>query len=501
MLSLDQKRPPDEIFFASDSREFARQLQRQAKSGSLTRIAPGTYTHAGDPAEVAGRVRRNWQVLAGHLVTGAVVSHISAFGRGMTADGYVTLSHPTQFNKTIKLPGLELVLLKGPGQLAGDLPLGASGLFWASRPRMLMENIGRIMKKRPTRAGRDAVEEQLVSLLNANKEDGLNRIRDEARTLAQSLEAADAFKILDAMIGALLKTHSRGELKTKLGNLVALGMPADSERLYRFELLAMALRSSVLPNIPDGASTGDAKIHFAFLESYFSNYVEGTKFSIEEAEGIVLRNQIVASRPKDSHDILGVFNQVMQAGSRDTLPAPDAAFISGLQQRHYAMLSRRPESMPGELKTEINYAGSTKFVEPAYVSGTIQAGSQIALSVPEGLARAIFYAFLVSEVHPFEDGNGRLSRLTMNAELSRRGLSRIIIPTLFHPQYVDCQRALSQANEVDAFIAALVKAAQWCAQFDYANLPALIAMLKTCHAFEESPATFRLLNGDGSRAA
>ena len=30
----------------------------------------------------------------------------------------------------------------------------------------------------------------------------------------------------------------------------------------------------------------------------------------------------------------------------------------------------------------------------------------------------MYYAFLVSEVHPFDDGNGRLSRLVMNSELT-----------------------------------------------------------------------------------
>jgi hypothetical protein len=82
----------------------------------------------------------------------------------------------------------------------------------------------------------------------------------------------------------------------------------------------------------------------------------------------------------------------------------------------------------------------------------------------------------------------------MNAELSRLGLCRIIIPTLFHPQYVDCQRALTRTNEPEGFIKALVFAARWCAGFDYANLPALIAALRHTNAYEESPAQYRLLS-------
>ncbi|MDF9828657.1 Fic family protein [Ereboglobus sp. PH5-10] len=37
--------------------------------------------------------------------------------------------------------------------------------------------------------------------------------------------------------------------------------------------------------------------------------------------------------------------------------------------------------------------------------------------------------FLMAEVHPFNDGNGRISRLGMDAELEAEGRMRLIIPT------------------------------------------------------------------------
>ena len=494
MPSLALGRQTSEVFFAGEDTSLSRHLQRRAKSGELQRIATGVYVLSGTDEEVRSRVRRHWQRIAGHLVPQAVVSHISAFTRGLTQAGYVTLSHPTRYNRTIKLPGVDLILLRGASPQPGDMALGDSGLYWASRHRALLENMGRTTNLRPTRAGRDAVEERLVSILNASGEVVLNAVRDAARSVAPALGAEKAFEALNETVGLLLKTHQRGQLRTRSGQLVAKGTPVDAERMARFELLATALRSAVLPFIPDIASLGQAKLHFAFIESYFSNYVEGTKFSIEEAEGIVLRNAIMADRPKDSHDVLGVFHQAMREGSRDSLPPPNQGFVAGLQERHRAMLERRPEANPGELKTEPNYAGSTQFVQPAFVRGTLQEGSQLAMSVPEGFARAIFYAFLVSETHPFDDGNGRLSRLTMNAELSRLGLCRIVIPTLFHPQYVDCQRALTRANDPDGFIKALSVAARWCSRFDYLDLARLIADLRATNAFEESPAQYKLLD-------
>lgn len=71
-----------------------------------------------------------------------------------------------------------------------------------------------------------------------------------------------------------------------------------------------------------------------------------------------------------------------------------------------------------------------------------------------GMARALYAMFLVSEVHPFDDGNGRLARLVMNAELSQAGQCRIIIPTLYRETYLDCLRALSREADPKPYIKA-----------------------------------------------
>ena len=75
-----------------------RKLQRLAKSEEITRIAKGVYVNAIDPVDqlpgtpgpVAQIVRRNWQKILGHLLPGAVVSHLSALLGGITPDNEVT---------------------------------------------------------------------------------------------------------------------------------------------------------------------------------------------------------------------------------------------------------------------------------------------------------------------------------------------------------------------------------------------------------------------------
>jgi hypothetical protein len=474
----------------------ARAIQRRARTGELAKIAAGIYVREKDRDGQVAIVRRHWARILAALVPNAVVSYRSALAGGPSEAGVVVLSHPTNFNRRIALPGLRAVLVHGPSALAGDMPLGSAHLFYASRPRQLLENLAPQRGARGKSAGAKAVEERLIAILNASGEAELNRMRDAARDLAEPLHLEAEFKKLDAIVGALLATNEAGVLKTKAGRLVAKGTPVDTARLARFEILASRLRVETIPRRDAVATAEPARSNFVFLESYFSNYVEGTEFAIEEARDIALHGRIIERRPKDSHDVLGVFRLALESPWRDTVPPFGGDFPAELARRHEQMLAQRPESSPGHFKLEPNRAGGTWFVPPDLVRGTLNEGSLIARGVPEGLARAIYYAFLISEVHPFVDGNGRLSRLVMNAELSRVGEARIIIPTLFHEEYVDCQRQLSRQDDPTGFVRALPLMQAWTVAFDYADTDVLIAAVTRTNALERSRAQFRLLMPD-----
>ena len=378
------------------------------------------------------------------------------------------------------------------------MPLGDNNLYFASRARQLLENLTPTRGLSGRSAGPSAVEARLVAILNASGDVELNRIRDAARALAEPLGLKEEFKKLDGLIGALLATHDAGTLKTREGKLVAKGTPVDTERMERFEILAARLRAEPLPQRAAVATNEPARSYFAFLEAYFSNYVEGTEFTIQEAREIALEGRIVENRPKDSHDVLGVFHLALHSPWRDTVPPFGTDFPIELARRHGLMIEKRSESNPGQFKMEPNRAGGTWFVEPQFVRGTLIEGSLLARFIPEGLPRAIYYAFLVSEVHPFDDGNGRLSRLIMNAELSRIGDSRIILPTLLHEEYVDCQRQLSRQNDPVGLTHILPLAQKWTVALDYSNVEQLIDMVKRTNALERSRAQFTLTMPDGS---
>jgi len=498
MRQLADPRQEEVLITRSAPEAEARAIQRRAKEGELTPLAEGVYVREQDPKTQAAIVRRNWSRILGAMVPGGVVSHRSAYVGGITPDDTIIVSHPTRYNKKIELPGLTALLVKGLSALPGDMPIGNAGLHFASRPRQLLENLTQSRGPRRRSAGDEAVEQRLVKVMNASGETELNLIRDTARDLAKPLGLEKEFAKLEGLIGALLSTHSDGKLKTKEGRLVAKRTPIDKERLDRFEILASKLRTEAVPRRPAIATEEPARSNFAFLESYFSNYVEGTEFEIAQAMEIALEGRLVENRPKDSHDVLGVFRQALQSPWREAVPPLGTDFPKELAARHAAMMQMRPEVNPGQFKLDPNRAGTTWFVDPALVRGTLIEGSTLARSVPEGLARAIYLVFFISEVHPFSDGNGRISRLVMNAELSRTGEARIIIPVLFHEEYVDCQRQLSGQNIPDGHIRALALMQAWTVAFDYSEVDALIAIMKLTNALERSRAQFKLTMPDGS---
>jgi hypothetical protein len=108
-------------------------------------------------------------------------------------------------------------------------------------------------------------------------------------------------------------------------------------------------------------------------------------------------------------------------------------------------MAGRPEKAPGEFKQLPSQFGNFAFVAPADVHGTLVEGFRIYQRLSEPLHRAIFMMFLVSEVHPFEDGNGRVARVMMNAELAAAEQVRVLIPIVYRSNYISSLRALSSA--------------------------------------------------------
>jgi Fic family protein len=328
--------------------------------------------------------------------------------------------------------------------------------------------------------------------LRLRGEKNLNLLRDDARRAAKELGMLKEFKALDQIIGAMLKTKSAAGLKSSLAKARAAGEAFDPDRLRIFESLFSALRKTPLRETDEPLVRSEALRTLAFFEAYFSNYIEGTRFEVNEAREIIFEGKIPSARPKDAHDVLGTYRVVSNLSELRKLPRDAEKLWSLLSTRHETILNARPETRPGEIKAEINRAGDTVFVAPDLVRATLAKGFEFYKVLDSPSARAAFMMFLISEVHPFNDGNGRIARVMMNAELVAAGLRRIIIPTVFRDDYLGTLRTLSRRGEPTAYLRMIDHAQRFSASINFSDFASARRALDAANAFKD-PGEARLM--------
>lgn len=479
---MDVAKLPDIFLSTSDTRKA---ISRLARAGSVRKIAPRLYTKKvkDDPETL---IRRNLWLVIDLLFPGTIISHRTALEMRPSPEGTVNLTGP--YNRLVKLPGVTVRVADGPPRFADDQTF-MSNLARSSEARGFLESLSR---SRTSKAGSRSLPRKEIEMLLERKlasagEASLNRIRDRAKEIAPLLGAEKELKELDAIVGALLGTRNT-RLKAPAAIARAQGDPFDTHRIENFSILmeALAAWEPISRATPPGSEMKFANV--AFIDSYFSNYIEGTEFEIEEAVEIIFKNKIPSNRPEDAHDILATFRI---AASRDDMgrSAQDLAtfeeFESVLASRHAIIMGARPDKAPGQLKDRPNRAGDTVFVAPDLVRGTLMKGYQMFRSLSRPFDRAAFMMFMVSEIHPFLGGNGRLARIMMNAELVSAQQARIVIPTVYRTDYLLGLRRLTRQREPLVFIRVLVRAQELVHQIDFQNLDRAMAALEKCNAFRD----------------
>lgn len=442
----------NEVIIGSSRSDVAKLLLRLKHEGRVKRLAPRIYTtNLTDSAE--NIIRRNLWTIAGNLWPGARLSHRTAFEYA-PHNGHVFLAY--KYTRKICLPGVTVHFLSTPASLESDYPfLGNLGV--SSLARAMLENLEPDKTQGGVAKCQDAesLESRLEAEFAAGGETALNKLRDDARVVASQTGHRREFDRLDRMIGALLSTRPADVLTSKVALARAAGEPFDSARIELFGALLAKLNSTAFPDFPDPNVLQTSFSTFAFFESYFSNYIEGTVFELDEARRIVETGVSIPSRDADSHDILGTFAIASNHAEMSRTAKDAEGFLELLRERHRVVMSGRPASRPGMFKTHDNRAGETHFVSVDCVRGTLKRGFDMARALRHPFARALFMLFMTSEVHPFEDGNGRISRLVMNAELVSAGQAKVIVPTVFRQDYIGALRRLSRNGDPDVLIAAM----------------------------------------------
>lgn len=476
-----------EIIFATSDLAESKRLSKLVKEGAIRKIASKIYTpNFNDAPETI--VKRNLFMILGRLYPKAVISHRSAFEFAPTNSGDIFLTYT--YTKNISLPGVTVHLMEGKAGLDEDVPF-IEGLYASQRERAFLENMqvsrksGAVSKTLP----RKEIEDKLEQFIRVNGNDAVNALRDKARELSKLLDMEDEFEKLSNIISALLSTRSSDILTSPLAAARAFGFPYDPNRIELFNTLYTLLLKTDFEPLPDKNSSDIAYRNFAFFESYFSNYIEGTRFEIDEAKKIIETGKPMPARNDDSHDVLGTYYIVSNRTEMSITPTSPDELIKILQYRHRVMLAARTSKMPGEFKDKNNFAGDTTFVDFNLVKGTLIKGFDYYNTLTSAFAKAIFMMFMTSEIHPFLDGNGRIARVMMNAELSKAGESKIIIPNVFRDDYLLALRKLTRQGEPEIFVRAMQRVHKFSALIHGEDFSQMREFLNSTNAFSDSSET------------
>jgi hypothetical protein len=91
-----------------------------------------------------------------------------------------------------------------------------------------------------------------------------------------------------------------------------------------------------------------------------------------------------------------------------------------------------------------------------------------------------------SEVHPYDDGNGRVARAAVCAELSAIGQARILIPIVFRNEYQTALHSLSREGRCDLYVRTLAYAWRWTAAMPWQDRASVDGYLSATNALVDS---------------
>lgn len=472
-----------EVLFSSSDKGLSKQISKLEKAGEIRKIAPRIYTsNFIDKPEVI--ISRNIYTILGKLYPNSVLSHRSALEFKPTSAGHIFVTYT--YTKKIKLPGITIRFMEGNGPIEGDNSFSGE-LFVSQQERALLENLQ--VSRRPGPESKivtlPEIEAKLDQIVRVKGEDGINQIRDNARIIAEKLGMHSEFAKLNRLISALLNTKPSKILTSPIAMARAFGNPYDPARIELFETLFQYLKQNEYENIPEINTTKTAFKNFSFFEAYFSNYIEGTIFELEEAKKIIKTETPIANRDEDSHDVLGTYRIVSNLKEMNQTPASPDELLKILQYRHLMLLEARKSKKPGQFKDKNNRAGNTHFVDFNLVRGTLIKGFDYYRALNNPFSKAAYIMFMISEIHPFLDGNGRIARVMMNAEFVKEKQTKIIIPTVYRDDYLGALKRLTRQKDPVVYVKMLQKAQEFSCTIKANDMNEAEIHLESCNAFKE----------------
>ena len=289
------------------------EVSRRVADGRLRKLATRLYTRnlRDAPRDI---VRRNlWAIVAGYFPD-ALVADRTALELEPARDGSVCVVSPR--GADVELPGIVLRPRRGTPPHHDDQRFMNQRLYLSSPARAYLDNLCRSRTRRgrlPRTLPRTDIEERLERLIASAGVDACNRLRDDARRIADDVGRSAQRVELEAIIGAMAGTGD-ARLTARSAQARARGRPYDGARVALFEDLFSALRETPAATRRPRPRDGIGNAILAFFEAYFSNYH---------------RRHGVRSR----------------RGGRNRFRRPHSAPAAGGRARHSGRLARRLRSI------------------------------------------------------------------------------------------------------------------------------------------------------------
>ncbi len=80
-----------------------------------------------------------------------------------------------------------------------------------------------------------------------------------------------------------------------------------------------------------GRAGPSRRLLLPFHEAHFSNFIEGTEFTLDEAAHIVFEHTVPGDRPADAHDVLGTYQIAATASEMRRTPYSGREFLELLR--------------------------------------------------------------------------------------------------------------------------------------------------------------------------
>jgi hypothetical protein len=470
-----------EILFGSSNSTESKRIQQLVRKGLAYKIAPRVYTtNLADNTDAI--VKRNWFRILSNLYPGAVLSHRSALECKPTPAGHIFVTHA--YNNVVELPGLTIHLMKGRGPILDDRPFFEE-LFRSQDARAFLENC---MPSRKTEEAAKSLQtaeisQKLAELLQIHSESALIRLKEQAKVLAPMLGLEKELKTLTKLISAVQDQALPSAANQTSGLSSYLGKPFHLPSIRLLEELYTHLAGNNYPQYSDQNFSTATFQHYAFFESYFSQYIDGNEFELSEARHIVETASAVSGRKEDAEDLLHNYQLVSNKKEMATCPKTAQELILLLKKRHGFLLSGRPNKNPGQFKDNNNRSGITELVPWQLIEGTLTKGFDWYALLQDPFAKGIYLLFLLSEVNPFMESNGVLARIMMNAELSSKNLSKMMIPIVYADIYQQAINKISQHHDCQAFIQSMLNIYAFSATVLGDTKNEMERYLRSCHAF------------------